>query len=193
MEAYLPPAWAFGLFESWGAPEALRDYALRTGEIDRAALLMEREYALQPGPGLEIGLANFREAPMLAELLDAQSRKSEAAQLRSAAAEWNDANEAKWSSLYAKRLRARLWLNAGQRDAALQELAASFRAGDYVQWWYTLERDPAWVPLHDDPRFRAIDAQVRGYVAKERAAVDGLRRRGEIPRRPGDGPVAGPS
>ncbi len=189
MEAYLPPAWAFGLFESWGAPEALRDYALRTGEIDRAALLMEREYALQPGPGLEIGLANFREAPMLAELLDAQSRKSEAAQLRSAAAAWNDAYEAKWSSLYAKRLRARLWLSAGPRDAALQELAASFRAGDYVQWWYTLERDPAWVPLHDDPRFRAIDAQVRGYVAKERAAVDDLRRRGEIPRRGGDGPA----
>jgi TolB-like protein/DNA-binding winged helix-turn-helix (wHTH) protein len=183
MEAYLPPAWAFGLFESWGAPEALHDYALRTGDIDRAAEFMEREYALQPGPGLIVGLDNFREAAMLADLLDAQSRKTEAAQLRSVAAAWNDANEAKWSSLYAKRLRARLWLLAGQRDAALQELAASFRAGDYVQWWYTLERDPAWAAAHGDPRFRTIDADVRAYVAKQRAAVEDLRRHGEIPRR----------
>ena len=120
---------------------------------------------------------------MLADLRDAQSRKTEAAQLRSAAAAWNDANEAKWSSLYAKRLRARLWLLAGQRDAALQELAASFRAGDYVQWWYTLERDPAWAAVHGDPRFRAIDAEVRAYIAKQRGTVEELRRHGEIPRR----------
>lgn len=35
------------------------------------------------------------------------------------------------------------------------------------------------------PRFRAIAAQVREYVAKQHAAVDDLRRRGEIPRRIG--------
>ncbi len=186
-EAYLPPAWTFGAFESWGAPEALHDYALRTREIDRAVQFLEREYSLQPRPELELNLANFREAPMLADLLDVQSRKTEADRLRSLAAEWNDANEANFGSLYAKRLRARLWLLDGQRDAALQELAASFQAGDYVQWWYTIERDPAWVPLHGDPRFRAIDAQVRDYVGKQRAAVDELRRRHEIPRRDGKG------
>ena len=184
-EAYLPPAWSFGLFESWGAPEALHDFALRSGDIDRAVKFLQHEYSLQPGPSLHIGLDNFREAAMLADLLDVQSRHTEANRLRAVAAAWNDANEANYGSLYAKRLRARLWLLAGQRDAALQELAASFRSGDYVQWWYALERDPAWVPVHGDPRFRAIDAQVREYVAKQRAAVDELRRRGEIPRRNG--------
>jgi TolB-like protein/DNA-binding winged helix-turn-helix (wHTH) protein len=189
LEAFSPTGWSFGEFESWGAPEALRDYALRTGEIDRAAKVMESRYGLPPGPQqVRINLMNFRIAAMLAELRDAQARKTEGDQLRTAAAAWNDANEAKYSSLYAKRMRARLWLLDGQPDAALQELSASFRAGDYVQWWYTLEHDPAWLSVHDDPRFRAIDAQVREYVRKQSAEVEELRRRGEIPRRDGNRP-----
>ena len=65
--------------------------------------------------------------------------------------------------------------------------------GDYVQWWYTLNYDPAWVPLHDDSRFRSIQGQVREYVAKQRATVDELRRHSEIPRRDGISPALLPA
>ncbi len=184
-EAYAEPAWTYGTIENWGAGEAVRDYALRTGEIDRAVKFLEQKYHLHPGPQLALEIDNFRQAAMLADLFDAQSRGSEATQLRAVVATWNDANEADAGSLFAKRLRARLWLLAGQRDAALQELANSFRAGDYVQWWYTLERDPAWIPLHGDPRFQAIAASVHRYVAQQRTLLDELRRRGEVPRRDG--------
>lgn len=185
VEAYGSPTWDYTTLQNWGASEAVHDYALRSGEIERAVQFLERQYTLAPGPKLAIELGNFRQAAMLADLFAAQSRNAEAAQLRAAAAAWNDGAEAQFGALYAKRLRARLWLIAGKRDAALQELADSFHASDYVEWWYTLERDMVWLPVHDDPRFRAIDAQVREYVAKQRAMVDELRRRGEIPRRDG--------
>ncbi len=185
IEAYAEPTWTYGTIESWGAGEAVRDYALRSGAIDRAVKFLEQKYHLHPGPQMALDIGNFRQAAMLADLFDAESRGSEATQLRAVVANWNDVNEASGGSLFAKRLRARLWLLAGRRDAALQELAESFRAGDYVQWWYTLERDPAWIPLHDDPRFQAIAAGVHTYVAQQRALLDQMRRRGEVLRRDG--------
>jgi hypothetical protein len=188
-EAYLPPASIFGVFESWGTAEAVRDYALRTGDIERALHFMASHYDLDANGTFLMDLGNFRQAAMFADLLAAQSHASDAARLRAEVAAWNDAHQAHYGQVFAKRLRARLWLLSGQRDAALQELADSFRAGDYVQWWYTLDYDPAWVPLHDDPRFRAIEARVREYVAKQRATVVDMRRRGEITRRDGTSPA----
>ena len=192
-EAYLPPASLFGVYESWGTAEAVRDYALRTGDIGRALQFLAKQYELDAKGKFLLDLGNFRQAAIFADLLAAQSRAGEAARIRAVVAAWNDANQAHYGQVFAKRLRARLWLLSGQRDAALQELADSFRVGDYVQWWYTLNYDPAWVPLHDDPRFRSIQGQVREYVAKQRATVDELRRHGEIPRRDGTIPALLPA
>ena len=47
-----------------------------------------------------------------------------------------------------------------------------------MQWWYTLEHDPLWKPLHDDPVFKALAAQVRARVAQEQAELAELRRTG---------------
>jgi hypothetical protein len=98
---------------------------------------------------------------------------------------WIDANEAKYGSVYARRLRAENLLLDGQRDAALNELAESFRANDYTQWWYTLKYDPLWLPLHDDPAFRAIVAEVQRHVDAQRDELEALRHHGDIPRRGG--------
>ena len=185
MEAYASPTWNYTTLQNWGASEAVHGYALRTHEIDRAVQFIARQYGLDLGPKLSIELGNFRQAAMIADLYQAQSRNVDAERLRKAAAEWNDANEAMFGTVYAKRLRARLWLIAGNRDAALQELADSFRAGDYELWWYTFERDPTWEPVRKDPRFRALENQVHQYVAKQRASIDEMRHRGEIPRRGG--------
>jgi hypothetical protein len=67
--------------------------------------------------------------------------------------------------------------------AALSELATSFRSGDYETWWYTLQYDPVWAPLHDDPRFRAIAADVAHYVDGQRTELEALRRKGLVPPR----------
>jgi hypothetical protein len=40
-----------------------------------------------------------------------------------------------------------------------------------------------WLPLHGDPRFQAIAADVRRYVDAQRSELETLRRQGAVPRR----------
>jgi hypothetical protein len=82
-----------------------------------------------------------------------------------------------------RRLRARVLLLDGKPDAALAELAESFRSGSYAYWWYTLNHDPLWLPLHGDTRFQVIAGDVRRYVDAERSQLEALRRHGDVPRR----------
>jgi hypothetical protein len=77
-------------------------------------------------------------------------------------------------------------LLAGDQRAALGTLADSFAAEDLTQWWYTLERDPLWQPLRDNPVFKSLAAQVRAQVAREQAALAELRRTGRIVARGSD-------
>jgi hypothetical protein len=48
-----------------------------------------------------------------------------------------------------------------------------------------------WNEVRDTPEFQALVADVRRFVARERASVEEMRRRGEIPSRPSDIAVAG--
>ena len=178
-------ALAFGGFENWEAGEAMRDYAFRTGELDHGIALIEAAYGLSGDPAEELGLGNFRQAVYVSQLLEAQGHSKQALQLRRAAAAWNDANEVHYGSVFARRVRAAILLLDGRQDAALNELAESFRFFDYPHWWYTIEFDPLWLPLHGDARFRAIAADVRRYVAGQRSELEALRGRGEFPRRGG--------
>jgi len=170
-------------FEDWQAGEALRDYALRTGEWTRAIEVLEARYGFSKSPEANLALYNFRQAFYLSQLLAAQGQQARALELRRALAAWNDDHQGKFGSVYARRLRAAMLLVDGNRDAALTELAASFRSGDYQTWWYTLQYDPVWVPLHEDPRFKAIAAEVRHYVDGQRSELETLRQKGSIPRR----------
>jgi hypothetical protein len=103
--------------------------------------------------------------------------------MRRAAGAWNDANEAKFGTVYALRLRAAILMLDGKRDAAVIELADSFKKADYENWWYALKLDPLWMPLHEDPRFRIISAHVQRYIAVQREQLEALRRAGQVPWR----------
>jgi hypothetical protein len=87
------------------------------------------------------------------------------------------------SGVYALRVKANALLLLGEKDRALELLGESFAAQDYLQWWYTLQRDPLWDSLRDDPRFRTIDGAVRQHVSQQAAILEELRRQGVIPRR----------
>ena len=69
----------------------------------------------------------------------------------------------------------------GRRDEALDALADDFRAGDSQFWWYTLKRDPVWLPLHSDQRFQAVALGVQRYVDTQRSQLEELRHRGVVP------------
>jgi TolB-like protein/DNA-binding winged helix-turn-helix (wHTH) protein/Tfp pilus assembly protein PilF len=179
-------AWnAQNVFDDWQAGEALRDYAMRTGEWARCIGVLEAKYNLSKNPRGSLALDNFRQAYYVSQLLEASGQRAQALELRRAVAAWNDAHESTLGSVYARRLRAAMLLADGDRSAALSELAASFRSGDYEAWWYTLQYDPVWVPLHDDPRFKAIAKDVGHYVEDQRSELETLRRKGLVPpRRP---------
>jgi TolB-like protein/DNA-binding winged helix-turn-helix (wHTH) protein len=162
--------------------EALRDYALNTGELSRAIAFIKLKFYLGDAPAQHLEVCNVSAAVYLSELLAASGQPQQAVALRRAAASWIDANEVKYLGGL-RRLHARLLLLDGKLDAALAELAKSFRSGSYAYWWYTLNHDPLWLPLHGDPRFRAIADDVRRYVAAERSQLEALRRPGDVPRR----------
>jgi TolB-like protein/DNA-binding winged helix-turn-helix (wHTH) protein len=171
------------VFDDWQAGEALRDYAIRTGEWARSIQILEAKYELSTNPQASLALENFRQAFYVSQLLAASGQRAQASELRHAVATWNDSHEAALGSVYARRLRAGMLVTDGDSGAALSELEASFRSGDYEAWWYTLQYDPVWAPLHDDPRFKAIAADVRHYVDLQRIELETLRRKGLVPSR----------
>jgi TolB-like protein/DNA-binding winged helix-turn-helix (wHTH) protein/Tfp pilus assembly protein PilF len=162
--------------------EALRDYALKTGELSRAIAFIKLKFYFGDAPAEHLDVCNFRAAVYLSQLLAAAGQADQALALRRAASSWNDATEAKYLA-DSHRVRAGVLLLDGKPDAALAELAESFRSGFYVYWWYTIDYDPLWLPLHNDPRFQAIKADVRRYIDAQRGELEALRRNGLVPRR----------
>jgi Tfp pilus assembly protein PilF len=162
--------------------EALRDYALKTGELNRAIAFIKSKYYFGDSPADHLDVCSFRAAVFLSQLLAAAGQAEQAVALRRAASSWNDANEARYLA-DSHLVRAGILLLDGKQDEALAELAESFRSGFYVHWWYTINFDPLWKPLHGDARFRAIAADVRRYVDAQRSELEALRRQGAVPDR----------
>src|SRR2546421_200312 len=167
--------------ELWQS-EALRDYALKTGELSRAIAFIKLKFYLGDAPAEHLDVCNFRAVVYLSQLLAAAGQTDQAIALRHAASSWNDANEAKYLG-DSHRVRAGVLLLDRKQDAALAELAESFRLGYYAHWWYTINYDPLWLPLHGDARFQAIAADVRRYVDAQRSQLEALRQHGDVPRR----------
>ena len=90
LAAYDKESWSYNVFENWGASEALRDYALKTGELDKAIRFLQEKYALSADSSVPLLLDNFRQAVFLSQLLEAQGHTSQALELRRAASRWND-------------------------------------------------------------------------------------------------------
>lgn len=177
--ALSPAGREYNLAESWGAVEAVRDYALQTGDYRRAIAFLEERYKLR-GDNPDLEIENFRAAAYLAQLLRASDDEPRAQRLLDRLPAAIDASIPRYGAVFALRTKASVQLLAGDQDAALGTLAESFAAEDLMQWWYTLERDPLWQPLRGDPVFKAVAAQVRAQVAREQAALAELRRTGRI-------------
>ncbi|MEP6548284.1 MAG: winged helix-turn-helix domain-containing protein [Gammaproteobacteria bacterium] len=166
--------------QNWLEPEALRDSALKTGELSRAIEFIKAKYYLTIDPVSNLDVCNNGAAIVLSQLMAAQGHAAEAQALRHSAMSWNVANAVKYAGGL-PRIAAGSLLLDGRRDAALDKLAEDFRSGDYRFWWYTFKYDPVWLPLHNDPRFQAIAINVQRYVDAQRRALEELRRQGNIP------------
>jgi len=173
----------FGFNDSWGSMQALRDYALRTRDFERPIRLLRERYNL-PGEGpVRLTTGSFRAAVHLAHLELASGHRARAEETLHAVIRWIDA-DTNPQPVYKRRSRAQALMLLGETDLAFTNLAASFRDDhDYMQWWYSLERDPVWDSLRKEERFRSLTAEVRAYSLREREAVEALRREGKIPFR----------
>ena len=167
--------------------QAVRDYALKTGELSRAIAFIRANNYFEGDPAAHLNVCNSEAALVLSQLLAAQGHASDAQALRDADVSWIKGGGAKYAGGTHRNLAEALMLD-GRIDEALDALADDFRSGNYRTWWYTLKYDPIWLPVHGDARFQAIAIDVQRYVDAQRTALEGLRRRGVVPpaHRPGD-------
>jgi predicted Zn-dependent protease len=182
--AQRPESFVFEDFETQFNDEALRDMALRTRNYASVEDLFCRRHFLCKDKPLKVGLFNFRPATQLAHLQLAQGNTARAKEILEAVIAWIDADD-KYHPTFKLRTRAQALMLLGRRDEALRDLARGLTVDhDHTVWWYTFERDPVFDEVRETAEFRKLAADARRFAARERAAVDELRRQGTIPRRP---------
>jgi hypothetical protein len=163
------PGRRYNRYESWGVPEAVRDWALNTGDLARGIVYLEERYGL--AQGAKYDLSNFRAAACLAQLLQESGQNARARELIEALPPAIEATIPKDGPVHSLRTIAMLRMLQGDRVGALAKLGESFRANDLMQWWYTLERDPVWAPVRESVEFKAIEREVRARIDHERALL----------------------
>jgi TolB-like protein/DNA-binding winged helix-turn-helix (wHTH) protein len=176
-----------GTYNDWLAAEAVRDLALHTGDFPRAIRLIENG-GLGVAEPRKLDPMSIYIAVPLAHLLQANGQRAESEKLLDETLAWvNRKPDPRREALLwwpLRRVRADALALQGHRDAAVAELAEAFRSGPRNDWWYTIERDPLWASMRSDPRFQAIAAEARAHAAAQRALLEEMRRRGEVPYRP---------
>ena len=174
-------------YNDWLAAEAVRDLALQTGDFSRAIRFIESGGLGLAEPRKLNPVTIYVQVP-LAHLLMANGQRIESERVLDAALAWVNRKRDPtrdymvWWPL--GRVRADALALQGHRDAAVAELAEAFRSGVRNEWWYTIERDPVWNSLRSDARFQAVAAEARAHAAAQRALLEEMRRRGEVPYRP---------
>jgi tetratricopeptide (TPR) repeat protein len=176
-------SFTFDVFEAHGTPEAMRDMALHTRDYTTVESLLCTRYAMSLEGPVRVDLANFRTWVLLAHLQLLQGHGARARDILESVIAWIDADRT-YGPVYNLRTRAQAQMLLGRRADALRDLTASFQVDhDYVEWWYTIEHDPIWDDVRDSLEFQALAADAKRFASEERAAVEALRSRGEIPRR----------
>lgn len=170
----------------WLAAQAVRDLALQTGEFPRAICFIESRGLGVAVPANLNPLTVFSAVP-LAHVLQANGQRAESEKLLDDTLAWMNRKPDPTRDYLLwwphRRVRADALALQGHCDAAVAQLAEAFGSGERMDWWYTIERDPVWESTRSDPRFQAIAAEARAHAAAQRALLEEMRRRGEVPYR----------
>jgi transcriptional activator of cad operon len=166
----------------WDLPSALalRDEAILTGDFAPALDLIERATQLLSGNSLmrNRGLVLTYSHVLLLSGETRRGRELLTSMLEQLDAEQTGRPEHTFASE-----RATIHALLGNDERALAQLTALQDLGRFAGWWYTAELDPVYSRIRQDPRFQALAARARAHSQKQRALLDAMRNKGEVPRR----------
>ncbi|QGN55712.1 tetratricopeptide repeat protein [Novosphingobium sp. Gsoil 351] len=174
----------FNRFQNWLWVESIRDQAFHTKQYASAAETIASRYGFDLSDPRTQSLPQSTVAPVLGQILLAQGKRQAGERFLAQTIQWLDAHP-RYGIVGIYRTRAAALMLLGERDQALSNLKAAIETGhDIRHWWYLIEHEPIWVPVHDDPRFKEISEYCRHAARLQRDKLDALRRAGRVPVRP---------
>lgn len=181
-----PRGFLFNPFENYLWPDIVRDYAIRTGQLDRGAQAIAIRYGFDLANPRVTTLYQTLAAAPLAQILFAEGKREPAMRFLGQTVRWVDGHQKLGFEGGNGRVKASALMLLGQKDQALSVLlAATQSAHDIRHCWYLTALDPVWTPAHDDLRFRQVAAICDASIRTQRAFLDAMRRTGKVPTRRG--------
>jgi DNA-binding winged helix-turn-helix (wHTH) protein/TolB-like protein/Tfp pilus assembly protein PilF len=162
--------------------EALRDAAIATGDFGPVLERFEARYAMQATEA-EPRLWSRGIGLVYAHTLVLAGEPQRGRKLASSILVQLEAESVGRMENWFCRERAAAFAILGDDERTLAELAIAQQMGKYYRWWYLAELDPLYAHLRSDPRFRALTEQARKYRAEQRALLEQMRSKGEVPKR----------
>jgi TolB-like protein/DNA-binding winged helix-turn-helix (wHTH) protein/Tfp pilus assembly protein PilF len=164
--------------------EAIRDGAVANGDLGSAVRLLERiqaTWAEQP----RMHRRGF--ALVYAHTLVLAGEGERGRRLAESTLALMDTHSVGRAENFFCRERASAFAILREDERTLEELAICVKKQKLYRWWYLAERDPLYAHLRGDPRFQAVDEQARKHLDRQRALLEEMRRKGEIPARTASG------
>jgi DNA-binding winged helix-turn-helix (wHTH) protein/TolB-like protein/Tfp pilus assembly protein PilF len=160
--------------------EAIRDGAILTGEYGPALAALESSFATSPRAPRMWG-RSF--AIVYAHTLVLAGQAERGRRLAASTLMLLDSHSIGRTENWFARERAAAYMVLGEHERALDELTAAVKLNRVYRWWYTFELDPLFEPLRHDPRFIALNEQVKKHRDEQHALVEDMRRKGQVPSR----------
>lgn len=160
--------------------EALRDDALLNRNYGPALARLEAAYATRP-TARPLMWSRYQ-AIIYAHVLTLAGQVERGRKLAASTLVMLDTQSVGRKEGWLSRERAASYMVLGEKERALQELSTAVKAKRLYRWWYTFELDPLFEPLHEDPRFVALREEAKSHCEHQRALLEELRSKGEVPR-----------
>jgi tetratricopeptide (TPR) repeat protein len=158
----------------------LRDHEVRAGRYAEARALYVKhfpELLYESDP--KIGRRNYRAAVDLALILSRTGEQERANLLLDRSLQQIQGMPRRGSRGYGF-ADVQIYALRGEKQKALSALRRAIDEGWREEWWYQLKLKPDLEPLHNEPEFQAIVAEIEADMAEQLERVREMERNGEL-------------